>query len=279
MNFGAFDTVRTCLGLLEGDGFLLVNDYGPVQAQEVAEFGTASRFGSSIAMGLNFPLLEYIFSTRQFQVSKADGDDQQPIHTRLLSKKDLPGTVHALKENFNNEAWKTQDATVAEARRLGGVGQLAPAMEKFREALAHNPNNWCLLGEIAEFLIGNTVEEGMEFARLALTRNPWYSSWLWNVLGDGFYHHDRFAKAETSYMQAKKVNPKDVVTNFNLSFIYAQAGRFRDSLDSLSTALANDFQGVYRERIVHQQQRIMLELSSRWASDQIRAYQRAATFG
>jgi len=69
------------------------------------------------------------------------------------------------------------------------------------------------------------------------------------------------------------------LTNFNLSFIYAQAGRFRDSLDSLSTALANDFQGVYRERIVHQQQRIMLELSARWASDQIRAYQRAAAFG
>ncbi len=312
LNFGAFDTVRTCLGLLEGDGFLLVTDYGPVQAQEVAEFPTANRFGSAIAMGLNFLLLEYIFTTRQYQVAKPDGDDQQRIHTRLLAKHDLPGTVRALKDNFSPEAWKTQDATAAEARKLGGMGQLAPAMERFREALSHNPNNWCLLGEIAQLLIGKAVEEGrllaelhpdslypmiakdpwvagaerrgsssaeesaagadptsgvppapapppatgvlaalelwssarilaegMEFARLALARNPWYSSGLWNVLGDGFYHQALFAQAETCYLQAKKINPKDVLTNFNLSFIYAQAGRLSDSLDSLSTALAN----------------------------------------
>jgi hypothetical protein len=54
------------------------------------------------------------------------------------------------------------------------------------EALKECPNNWCVLGEVAECLMcTGQPSEGMRLAALALRRNPWYSPWLWNTLGAG----------------------------------------------------------------------------------------------
>jgi tetratricopeptide (TPR) repeat protein len=279
-NFGALDCLDTCLNLIADDGFILINDYGPVDNAQVAEFGTATRFGSSIAMGLNFPLLEHHFVSRVNNVVKPEGDDDKAIHTRLLSRRALPESSRVLNQRFSGTAWELASKPAEEAREHLAGGRVASGWEAYEQALERNPKNWCVLGEVADFLIRNgKPHEGLVLARAAIDRNPWYSSWLWNILGDGLFAIEQFGDAQAAYDQARSVNPKDVETNFNLSFTYALSGAYREALDSLATALVNDFQGTYRERILHQQQRIMFELSTRWATEQMRMYQRASVFG
>ena len=98
------------------------------------------------------------------------------------------------------------------------------------------------------------------------------------MLGDGLFIADRLAEAEEAYLMAKRIAPQDLVTNFNLSFVYYRTMRYRAALDALAVALANDFGGAHRDRIVHQQQSIMLALSVQWNRDQVRMLQRAAAF-
>lgn len=159
------------------------------------------------------------------------------------------------------------------------TGKSAEGLEFFRQALEDNPGNWCVIGEAAEFLIRHgDPQNGTELLKLAIDRNPWYSSWLWNTLGDGLWAMDLYREAQSAYEQAARVNPVDVAANFNLSFVYSRVGRHREALEALSKALIHDFQGEYRERILDHQQQIMRALSTRWMMQQIRRSQRAAAF-
>jgi tetratricopeptide (TPR) repeat protein len=279
-NFGAITCLHACLDRLLADGFILINDYGPSKEEEVANFGTATRFGSSIAMGLNFPLIEHCFS-QTAEVLAPPNDEKRTIHSRTLAKKTLEGTRTAYLTAFGSDRWywELETSAIGKARKKAMTGLAAEATEHYRHALNECPNNWCVLGEVAEFLIRNGQPgEGTYLAALALRRNPWYSPWLWNTLGDGLWGIDRYVEAQNAYLEATRVNPTDVTANFNVSFTYARAGRYREALDALSRALAHDFSGEFRGRIMEQQTQIMRSLSASWVTQQVRRTQRAAAF-
>jgi len=280
LNFGAVDCLRNCLKLLRDDGFIQINDYGPTNESDVAKFGTATRFGSSIATGVNFPFLEYYFADRA-HVLTPPNDEKRSIHSRAILKTNLEQTRQTFFTCFDNPRWhwETDNSAISRARKLVLTGKPSEALANFRQALQEDPGNWCVMGEAAEFLIrtGDAVH-GIELARIALDRNPWYSAWLWNTLGDGLYALEQFREAQNAYEAATGVNPTDVAANFNLSFVYGRAGRHRDALEALAKALIHDFAGEFRERIIEQQQNIMRSLSMRWTMQQIRRYQRAAAF-
>jgi Tfp pilus assembly protein PilF len=279
-NFGAISCLHACLGRLLEDGFIMINDYGPTKEDEVAKFGTATRFGSSIAMGLNFPLIEHCFS-QTCQVWAPERDESRSIHSRMIANRPLEGTRSAYLAALGKDRWywELEGSAMGEARKKVMSGHTAEAIEYYRLALAESPDNWCILGEVAEFLIRiGQPAEGAAVCALALRRNPWYSSWLWNTFGDGLYALDRFAESHAAYQEAVRVNPTDVTGNFNLSFTYARAGQHRVALDALSRALAHDYSGEFRERIMEQQMQIMRKLSTSWFTQQIRQYQRAAAF-
>jgi tetratricopeptide (TPR) repeat protein len=278
LNFGAFECLERLLAQTEDNGFVLLNDYGPVREAEVPNFGVTTRFGRSIAMGVNFPLLGYLFGKRGIHVATADGDAERSIHSRLLTRGDLPATLARFEEQFCLEVGRRLEAPLAAARNVAALGRVREAFEHFCQALEHERDNWCVLGEVAEFLTANRLPGGIEFSLLALRRNPWYSAWLWNTLGDAFFQKDLLGPAHLAYEKAFSVSPTDVLANYNLSFTFAAMGRSRDALDALATALANDLQGNFRERILHQQQRIVFEISRRWSGDTQRGWQRASAF-
>jgi len=278
LNFGAFACLDRLLAQIEDHGFVLLNDYGPVRDVEVANFGVTTRFGRSVAMGVNFPLLGYLFEKRGFHVATASGDEERSIHSRLLTRSHLPATLSEFERHFCLEAGRDLDTALAGGRNAVSLGRVREAFDHFCKAVEREPDNWCVLGEMAEFLTVNRLPGAIEFALLALRRNPWYSAWLWNTLGDAFYQMDLVGPAHLAYEKAFCVSPTDVLSNYNLSFTFAAMGRSRDALDALATALANDLQGTFRERILHQQQRIVFEISRRWSGDTQRVWQRASAF-
>lgn len=276
VNHGAIACLESCLRLLDPDGFILLNDYGPVDTEQVASHAATQRFGPTSALGINFPLLERYFGSRECVVVKPESDDERSIHTRLMLHRRLLGTEAAFQNRFGPSGSDFFEAPVSDARAHVAAGRRNEALDSYRLALSRIPRNWHLLGEIAEF-VGLQLQDfsaGRELARAAIERNPWHSAWLWNVLGDIVFLDGDIPAAHEAYLQARRIHPRDARTNLNLAFSYFEFGDYTEALNALATAFATDTQGMYRPRLLEKQQQILGALTGRWIGEQERLARR-----
>jgi tetratricopeptide (TPR) repeat protein len=278
-NHGALDAIRCLANLLHPDGFILINDYGPVRTEHALAQSFPQRFGLTMAFGLHFPLLTHTLNGGGLFVLQPPGDDEAPVHARLVQKKmRLRG---AFDNRFGADARAYFQAPLDEARAHQRAGRHGAALVSYRIALERFPRDWTVLGECAEF-VGLTIADygaGVELARSAVELNPWYSPWLWNVLGDCLYCQERFPEAHEAYLQATRINPHDVRTGLNLAFTFSQQGNLCAALESLAIALAHDTDGNYRARLLERQQQILLQIEGRRLAAQERLTRRAIRLG
>lgn len=276
LNHGALACLDRCLSLLAPAGFVLINDYGPVQREQVAGHSLSQRFGPTSALGLNFPFLERYFA-KNYWVATPEEDEQRAIHSRLILQREFPGTVAAYQNRFGPSGVDFFDAPVEEARRHLAAGRKSEALESYRLALSRSPRDWQLVGEIAEF-VGLQLQDypsGRELIRAAIELNPWYSPWLWNVLGDILFLDRDVAGAHEAYLQAQRIYPRDARTHLNLAYTCFEFGEYAQALEALATAFAADVQGLYRARLLEKQHQILGALSGRWLGEQERLARRA----
>jgi len=280
INYGAIECLERLLPRLQRDGFALINDYGPVSREQVAGQASLQRFGASIALGLNFPFLEYHFARRGEIVVKPQGEDANPVQARLICRVECQRTRETFERFFGSAGSERIESLVESALRHAAAGRYNEALESYHTALERHPRDWNLIGQVAEFvaLQIRDFQAGVELSRAALELNPWYSAWLWNVLGDSLFCLDRFDEAHEAYLQAGRIAPDDVRTNFNLSYTYFQRGAYRDALTAIAHGLAMDSAGAYRERLINKQQQILTAISDRLAGEQERLLKRAAAF-
>ena len=105
--------------------------------------------------------------------------------------------------------------------------------------------------------------------------NPWYSPWLWNVLGDILFLDKNVSGAHEAYVQAQKIHPTDVRTNLNLAYTLFEFGDYDQALQALATALAADTRGLFRARLLEKQHQVLSAMSGRWQGEQERLARRA----
>ena len=91
-------------------------------------------------------------------------------------------------------------------------------------------------------------QAGLELARAALELNPWYSPWLWCVLGDCLFGLGRRELAHEAYLEALRIDPADARTHFNLSFTHQDRGELDQALHAIARAFAADAAGIHRDR-------------------------------
>lgn len=276
LNHGAITCLESCLSLLDPAGFILINDYGPVQRDQVAGHSLSQRFGPTSALGINFPFLERHFTTNHW-VAIPEEDERRAIHSRLILQRELPATVSAYQNRFGPAGPDFFEAPAEEARRHLAAGRKSEALESYRLALSRSPRDWQLVGEIAEF-VGLQLQDyqaGRELIRAAIEQNPWYSPWLWNVLGDILFLDRDIAGAHEAYLQAYRIHPRDARTNLNRAYTYFEFGEYAQALEALAIALAADVQGLYRPRLLEKQHQILGALSGRWLGEQERLARRA----
>jgi tetratricopeptide (TPR) repeat protein len=282
VNGSALECLGKLLDLLHASGFVLVNDYGPVRAVDVASHIGVQRFGGSVALGLNFQLIENVLRARGITVVAPEGDDQRRVHTRLIARSAGARTSDVLRSRFGLEADRHLDAPLDEARRHVAAGRSDEALAAYRTLIQRNPRDWQMLGEAAEY-VGLQLRDyaaGMELARAALERNPWCSSWLWNVLGDCLFYKERFDDAHDAFLQAQRIDPEDPRTNLNLAYTLSARGDHAEALATIARGLAQDGRGraAYRARLLEKQGQILAALSEQASAEQGRLFKRSERF-
>lgn len=270
LNYGAMDCLGKLMSALDPAGFIAFSDFGVVDTDAPVSHSNAQQFGESTAIGLHFPLLAHFAGTIGAELIKPDLKVATNLHSRLLVKSPLPRTRTQFVTAFGGADWK-------EARTQIQSGAIEDARRTFEAAIEKHPRDWSLLGEVAEFLVRQCTdyEAGLAMAKAALALNPWYSTWLWNVLGDALYGLQRHNEAVAAYKIAEELSPNDVRTQVNLSYGYAVIGDQEAALVAIAKGFAHDAGGEYRERLREKQQQILGALRARRTdADQARTKRR-----
>ncbi|MBI3684218.1 MAG: tetratricopeptide repeat protein [Acidobacteria bacterium] len=277
LNHGAIQCLSACSELLGAAGFVLWNDYGSVQRDQIAGHAATQRFGPTSALGLNFPYLEYYFTSKGRCVAKPEEDQGRSIHARLLLADPMPNSISAFQNRFGPAGSDFFDAPLEDARKHAAAGRKNDALESYRIALSRSLRDWQVAGEIAEF-VGLQLQDyraGRDLAMAAVELNPWYSPWLWNILGDVLFLDGRINDAHEAYLQAYRIHPGDPRTNLNLAYTYFEFGQHGAALEAVAVALAADVRGLYRQRLLEKQHQILGAISGRWLGEQERLARRA----
>jgi hypothetical protein len=277
LNHGALRCLDACRAVLEDGGFVLINDYGPVSDDQLEGHSASQRFGPTSALGLNFLLLERHFSANGIVVEKPCNDADRPIHARLWMPQPRESTIQAFHNRFGPDGYDFFEQPLDEARRHVEGGRKNEALDCYRIALTRSPTDWQVAGEIAEF-VGLHLRDysaGRTLVCAAIDRNPWYSPWLWNVLGDLLFLDGSFADAHQAYLQALRIHPRDARGNLNIAFTYFEFGDYQKALEAVAVSLAADVRGIYRANLLEKQQQILGALSGRFLGEQERLIRRA----
>jgi tetratricopeptide (TPR) repeat protein len=273
-NYGALRCLDELVPRLHPAGFILVRDYGTASGGVRRSIG-AQRFGLATALPLNFDLIERHLRARS--VEMLDPGDEGLMHSRLLTRAPLSNTRRTFVEQFGArrpDAWELR----SRARERAEMGLLREALEIYRQALTIHPRDWQLIGEAAQ-LAGTGLRDpkaGLDLARAALQINPWYSPFLWNVLGDCLAALDRHDEAHGCYVEALRLHPVSVETHVRLAASWLRLGDAGRSLESVAHGLAADADAMHRHTLLETQQAAMTALSRGWIARREAAFRRDA---
>ncbi len=258
--YGALRCLDALLPQLHPDGFVLVRDYSAGSAEP--RFVGAQRFGDATAMPLNFTLIER--HLQKVGVDVVRPADEGLMHTRLLTRAPIPGTRHAFLERFSAggappDAWTL--GTMARERVDQGLHR--EALDIYRQAIADDPRDWQLIAAAAQFTAATLgdPEAGLELACTALRLNPWYSPFLWNVVGECLTALGRHDEAHDCHIEAARVHPGDAETHLNLARSWVTLGDGARSLEAVAHGLAADVDAMHRHALLAVQQAAIEQLS------------------
>lgn len=278
LSAGALRCLEACRALLAPAGYLLVNDYGPVQGAlaQARELASPLRLGATMALGINFPLLEAYFARRGLRVLSPPGDERALLHARLLLPAPAPDVEAAFAAAFGEEAHQRVEAPLGEARQHLGAGRLDEALRCYRAAVDSSPRDFLVLGEAAEFAASHLRDPalGLELAQAALRLNPWYGGWMWSVLGECLYSLGRVDEAHEAHERAARIHPRDPRAHLNLSVCLSHLGRVEEALVAVARGLACDAQGLYRARLLDRQGQLLAVIANRSLGEQERMARR-----
>jgi tetratricopeptide (TPR) repeat protein len=269
LSHGAIRCLETCLERLEPGGFVWVADVGPPDTESVDRQVHVSRFGASIAANVNFPLLARCLSDRGYDVLTPDGDERRLIHARLLGKGLEAEVRAAFLARFRLDPESPLDRLPIAVTEHIAAGRHDEALGQLRSGLALFPDDWNLLTHAAQFLNQQLLEheKARELARRAAERNPWFSSFVWNTLGNCEFCVGDADEAHRCYLRGREIDPTDPQSHLNLAYTFARAGDYGEALESIGRALLRDSEGRFETVLLEKQREVLGLIAARRTAD------------
>jgi Flp pilus assembly protein TadD len=264
-NYGAIQSLERLMGLLDPQGFILINDYGSSEAKDYAAGFEHQRYGDSVFVGINFPLLEEHFRGRRGCRWIAPSEDNGHIYSRMVATDVHPAAAEQFQKLFGKARFEWKHEPAQTAMSCIKAGRFESAAIALREALERQPYNWMLMSEVAKFLTYSLRDPkaGFEMTRAALALNP-CSPELWNTLGDALFVQERVSEARGAFVRALELDPQDVRARYNLSFVFVHERDYPSALKVIAEALALDTMGVCRDGLLRQQAEILERIAGRY---------------
>ncbi len=125
---------------------------------------------------------------------------------------------------------------LASADQLFGAGKFAEAESSYQVILQKDFKLVAAqVGLVRSMLKQQKIDESLEAANKALTLMP-DSAALLAVQGEVHFRRGEMSVAETSYLKAKSIDPKEVRTYLGLARLYSSYSLYRKAYDLLETA-------------------------------------------
>lgn len=276
-NYGAERCLDSLLPRLDAAGFILVRDYGSTADEPLPAAG-AQRFGGATAVPVDFVRLEQWLRARSIEVDRPAREGL--LHTRLLTRGPMPHSRRAFAERFGTQA-SARCEPAAQARQWAEQGLFREALDDYRRAIDESPRDWRLLGEAAQLAATSLRDpaSGLELARIAIRLNPWYSPFLWNVLGDCLAALDRVDEAHESYERSLRLHPEGAETHLRLATSWLRLGDAARSLESVARGLACDVDDMHRHPLLDCQRVAIEAVSRRWVAERETSHRRRVRAG
>src|SRR5262249_16775126 len=104
---------------------------------------------------------------------------------------------------------------------------------------------------------------------------PWYSAWLWNLLGESLAGAGRDDEAHDCHLRAEGVHPSDPQTQVHLAASWLRCGNPERSLQAIAQGLANDSDSMHRHVLLEKHQAAIAALALRWTRERESAVRRS----
>lgn len=263
-NHGALQCLEGLAPRLHPHGFVLAADYGQADSVGSDRPWQPQRFGSSLAIGVNFPLLAAWCGRELGCECIGPATDHPKLRCRLVGRGLGEATAGRFRRLFNGEALAWEREPLTRARACIQQGDSDGALRGFAEAVRRQGANWALLDEIARFLTYSAADyaRGLEMAALVLEINP-VCPGPWTTCGDALYHLGRLAEARSAYGRALRLNPENPRALLSLSYVHSAQGDDAAALRAVADGLSCDRDGSCQERLLRRQAAVLDALGRR----------------
>ena len=249
---GAINVAQRMVESMAEGGFALIRDVALHEVEEAATPRGYQHYGATAAAGLNLIEFDALFGPdapepRALLATAPEQDGPRAQGSRMLTKAPIPPVQEAFSRLFDASSFEPVERLVDEARASTDPNE---AMDKYREALKLEPNNWVIMLEAAQLALaaGSDPELPTVLLRRGLELNSEYSPDLWNRYGDALWRSEDKEGARRAYTYALDVNPEHAEARYNLAFCEAERGRFDAAMRHIGQALSCDPEGVVRTR-------------------------------
>jgi tetratricopeptide (TPR) repeat protein len=261
---GALDCIDAAIDHLAEGGVAIFSDYGQLEAYAGRQSPEFQTFGTSIAMGINFPQIESACRARPGATLFRPAEEDGHLYTRVLRRGAGPDLADLVDDRFGALRYRAHKATVDAARECLRGRMYERARGYYAMALAQQPRNWTLMQEIAAMLhlAGGEFAEAIDMARLGLALNP-LSPDLWRVVAEAELGLDRPQAAAAAAGRAVALAPAHVGAQRALARAELRQGRLGAALQAVAQALTNDVETDEQEALLALQTQILAEIARR----------------
>jgi len=239
--YGALACLDTCRTVLRPGGVAIFSDYGHLAYLPAHEFLEFQSFGTSIAVGVNFPQLTA--ARWADAVVYAPTEEEGNLHTRVLQRgRPTDPLIGRLVDALHGAArHRMLNDPLDKARAMLKSRFYESARSLYRQALAEQPDNWAIMEEVASVLLiaTNEHEAALDMVQQGMARNP-LAPGLWLARGEAFLALNRQAEARAALEHLVQLAPGLASSWRALAELELSEGNHLAAIDAVAAGLKHD---------------------------------------